>query len=48
MKSKTPYFFLLIAAVLYNIWLIGKAEEETKKHKPKTEISIPKQNQTHP
>jgi hypothetical protein len=48
MKSKTPYFILLIAAILYNIWLIGKAEDEKRKEKSKTEISVSKSNQTQP
>lgn len=41
MKSKTPYFFLLIIAILYNIWLFGKEkkEKENQKDMPKTEIS---------
>ena len=41
MKSKTPYFILLIAAILYNIWLIGKAEEEKQKLKAANEIAVP-------
>jgi hypothetical protein len=48
MKSKTPNFILLIAAILYNIWLLGKADEEKQKEKSKTEISVSKQNQTQP
>ncbi|MCS4432816.1 hypothetical protein [Aquiflexum gelatinilyticum] len=48
MKSKTPYFILLIAAILYNIWLIGKAEDEKRKEKSKPEISVSKSNQTQP
>lgn len=44
MKSKTPYFILLIAAILYNIWLIGKAEEEKQKLKATSGISVPKKN----
>jgi hypothetical protein len=48
MKSKTPYFILLIAAILYNIWLIGKAEEEKQKLKAKSGISVPNSNTSQP
>ncbi|MCL6258198.1 hypothetical protein M3O96_03815 [Aquiflexum sp. TKW24L] len=46
MKSKTPYFILLIAAILYNIWLIGKAEEEKQKPEATIGITVSKNNPT--
>jgi hypothetical protein len=46
MKSKTPYFLLLIAAILYNIWLMGKEKEEKQNLKASTEISTPTINQS--
>lgn len=50
MKSKTPYFLLLIVAILYNIWLMGKAgkEKENQNEMSKTEISITPKKQTQP